>query len=230
MEDEIEDRMGATGKEEEEGAQGGGGKGERVDGGEEREESFDSVRSKHSGDERENVETKEIVVPDAKDVSNSSSCDELPSSFRYFVDECREVFAFFDTKQRGTLPLNIAGEAVQSLGLCPFDMELLYFRDLAVDKRFTFSDFVTVALRVKKREEEGAHSTEKVVCDAWEALNKFLGHNGKMLFSQLRGNLQIMGEPMSAQDVNALIGRQSRYVDHDGMVDVTAWIASLKRT
>ncbi len=163
-------------------------------------------------------ETKQIVLPDM---------DESERAMYDYVAECREVFAYVDSTEKGTIPLSAMPHALHCLGLCPFTCDIDAMEEEAAEsKEIGFAFFMATAMRIRKRERL-TKTPGVVVMDTWGQLDKYMGLNGKINLDDLKGILSQMGDGMDTSELASSFQNSRQFVDEYGMLDFSSWLKSV---
>ena len=163
-------------------------------------------------------ETKQIVLPDM---------DESERAIYDYVAECKEVFAYVDSTEKGTIPLSAMPRALHCLGLCPFTCDIDAMEEEAAEsKEIDFASFMATAMRIRKRERL-TKTPGVVVMDTWGQLDKYMGLNGKINLDDLKGILSQMGDGMDTSELASAFENSRQFVDEYGMLDFASWLKSV---
>ncbi len=163
-------------------------------------------------------ETKQIILPDM---------DESERAMYDYVAECREVFAYVDSTEKGTIPLSAMPHALHCLGLCPFTCDIDAMEEEAAEsKEIGFAFFMATAMRIRKRERL-TKTPGVVVMDTWGQLDTYMGLNGKFNLDDLKGILSQMGDGMDTSELASSFQNSRQFVDEYGMLDFASWLKSI---
>ena len=170
-------------------------------------------------------------TPETQDTKVVPDLDESEQVIYEYVKECREVFAYVDKTQRGTIPLSAMPHALHCLGLCPFTCDIdAMQQELAGEENTTsevgFAFFMATAMRIRKRERV-TKRPGVVVMDTWKKLDQYMGLNGKVNLDDLKAILSQMGDQFNESEISNSFKNCRLFVDEYGMLEFPSWLKSM---
>ncbi|CAI5444139.1 unnamed protein product [Caenorhabditis angaria] len=134
--------------------------------------------------------------------------------------DCREVFAYFDSKGDERISVQQVGDVLRALGQNPTEAEIQKcVASFEKESRLSFEDFVPIFQSVGKTREK--HSVEEFV----EGLSHFDKEgNGMINVAELRHLLTTLGERLSDEDVDQLLAGHN---DSHGNVNIADFVRAI---
>ncbi|EGT34781.1 hypothetical protein CAEBREN_02413 [Caenorhabditis brenneri] len=148
--------------------------------------------------------------------------------------DCREVFAYFDTKGDERISVQQVGDVLRALGQNPTEAEIhRCVSSFERDGRLTFEDFVPIFQSVSKNRyvffrflfNPYCFSEKHTVEEFVEGLSHFDKEgNGMINVAELRHLLTTLGERLSDEDVDQLLNGHN---DSHGNVNISDFVRAI---
>ncbi|CAD6185985.1 unnamed protein product [Caenorhabditis auriculariae] len=144
----------------------------------------------------------------------------MVSGFEEQLADCREVFAYFDSKGDERISVQQVGDVLRALGQNPTEADIARCcSSYEKDARLSFEDFVPIFKSVNKNRED--HTVEEFV----EGLSHFDKEgNGLINVAELRHLLTTLGERLSDEDVDQLLAGHN---DSHGNVNIADFVRAV---
>ncbi|KAF8359528.1 mlc-5 [Pristionchus pacificus] len=137
------------------------------------------------------------------------------------LQECREVFSYFDAKGDDRIAVAQVGDVLRALGQNPTDADIRKCCSAwpDPDTRISFEDFVPILQSVGRKREK--HTVEDFV----EGLSHFDKEgNGMINVAELRHLLTTLGERLSDEEVDQLLAGHN---DSHGNVNIADFVRAV---